>query len=199
MAITQTSSRRIREAINKKIQRQLDAGLTPLTTFKTYFPFEAGGDIIDRRTGKVKTINQFVAERVRESKGEVTPQMAKDAFHSRISILAALTELTNTKQVVKHWGTIADEVGTRYMDAMWAKYGSESEPVYDEKTGEVVETNPYLIAKEKLEKMTERQRIQFFSQAGGKVNASKHSVSYFHTISEMLGVDDPDLDTPKLT
>ena len=199
MAITQTSSRRIREAINKKIQRQLDAGLTPLTKFKTYFPFEAGGDIIDRRTGKVKTIEQFVAERIRESKGEITPQMAKDAFHSRVSILAALTELTNTKQVVKHWGAIADEVGARYMAAMLAKYGSKSEIVYDNESGEFIELNPYLIAKEKLDKMTERERIQFFSQAGGKVNASKHTVSYFHTISEMLGVDDPDLDTPKLT
>ena len=199
MAITQTSSRRVREAINKKIQRQINAGLTPLTTFKTYFPFEGGGDIIDRRTGKVKTIEQFVAERVRESNGEVTPQMAKDAFHSRVSILAALTDLTNTNQVVKHWGAVADEVGSRYMAAMLAKYGSKSEIVYDKESGDFVELNPYLIAKEKLEKMTERQRIVFFSQAGGKVNASKHTVSYFHTISEMLGVDDPDLDTPKLT
>lgn len=53
----QTSLRRVREVINKRITRTISAGFDPLTRYKSYF----GGifeDIIDRRTGLVRPIKE---------------------------------------------------------------------------------------------------------------------------------------------
>ena len=223
MAITQQTSRRIREAINKKIERQIKEGLTPLTTFKSYFPFEAGGDIIDRRTGKVKGIDVFVAEQVRATIGTesefvakftgaggtkgnaraayarekaIETEHAKETFRAKVGILSEMTDLTNTKDVERHWLTIANEVEKRFLDAMQFTFGTVSDLKVNTETGETEEQNPYWKAYDLLAHMKPRERIKLFSDAGKKVNAQKHTISYYQTIAEMLGVDEPETETP---
>ena len=141
MANSQTADWRLRETINKRIERQIREGYQPLTRYKTLFPFTEGGDIIDRRTGKVKNVNTFVAEYVNKQIGtpaafvakmgkygvpKTTAKQAyaahkaerladaKAAYSKRLHVLAGM-DITRTGSVRMHYRAQTDAIFQLYL------------------------------------------------------------------------------------
>ena len=211
MAIQQTQIWRKREAINKKIERQIDQGLTPLTIYKTFFPFTEGGDIIDRRTGKVKTAQQFIDEATRAQYGTqkqfVARQMRKGVsrsaatraysshraqvgkvaaqkYETLVDILAGM-DITTTRAAREYQKQRMDEIVPGFLMSMAATYGSDS-PEYQK-------------AVEFFSAASDGAVLEIIRQASKKSAAPRggtRTVSFYKMIAEIAGLDEPDPPTP---
>lgn len=211
MAIQQTQIWRKREAINKKIERQIEQGLTPLTIYKTFFPFTEGGDIIDRRTGKVKTAQQYIDEATRAQYGTqkqfVARQMRKGVSRSAatraysshraqigktasqtygtlVNILAGM-DITETAAAKRYQQQRMDEIVPSFLSSMAATYGSDS-PEYRK-------------AVEFFESASDAAVLEIIRQASKKSAAPRggtRTVSFYKMIAEIAGLDEPDPPTP---
>ena len=211
MAIQQSQIWRKREAINKKIERQIDQGLTPLTIYKTFFPFTEGGDIIDRRTGKVKTAKQYIDEATRAQYGTqkqfVNRQMRKgvsrsvatraysshraqvgktasQTYGTLVNILAGM-DITETAAAKRYQQQRMDEIVPSFLSSMASTYGTDS-PEYQK-------------AVEFFEAATDAAVLEIIRQASKKSAAPRggtRTVSFYKMIAEIAGLDEPDPPTP---
>lgn len=211
MAITQTQTWRVREAINKKIARQIEQGVTPLTIYKTFFPYEAGGDVIDRRTGFVKTFDTFVREEAKKQIGTqkqfisrqkrkgVSESAAKRAYAKKkselgkrisetyaekVKILAGM-DIVETKEAKEYQKLRIDEIVPSFLAAIRERYGADS-PEF-EKAVDIV-TNK-----------TDMQLVRDIREASKKSRPGRkgtQTVSFYKMLAEVLGVDDPGENTP---
>lgn len=211
MAIQQTQIWRKREAINKKIERQIEQGLTPLTIYKTFFPFTVGGDIIDRRTGKVKTAQQYIDEATRAQYGTqkqfVARQMRKGVSRSAatraysshraqigktasqtygtlVNILAGM-DITETAAAKRYQQQRMDEIVPSFLLSMASTYGSDS-PEYRK-------------AVEFFESASDAAVLEIIRQASKKSSTPRggtRTVSFYKMIAEIAGLDEPDPPTP---
>lgn len=213
MAIQQTQTWRIREAINKKIERQLQQGITPLTIYKTFFPFEAGGDIIDRRTGKIKTVQTFVQEQIKAEIGSRKAFIAKQrksgvstykagklweqrvayfdnkraekveqykrTYETKVQVLAEM-DITSTRQAKEYQVARLDEVRARFLMSF-----DPSKPGYYD-------------AVKKIEEMPDDQFLSVVREAGRRTYAGKgpRTASFHKTMAEIMGLPDPEPNTP---
>lgn len=206
MAIQQTQDWRIREAINKKIARQIEQGLTPLTRYKTYFPYTEGGDLIDRRTGKVKNVQSYIDAAVREQLGtqnafvskmvnvgmtakearklyathraERIPE-AKAAYSTKLHILAGM-DITSTKEAREYNYARADAVVKLYMERLAKKLGGETGPEYAKAVERLLAKSPV----EQIEIIREGKRR---SCPDGRTQ----TLSFYEMIGEYLGIEYP--------
>ena len=211
MAIQQTQIWRKREAINKKIERQIEQGLTPLTIYKTFFPFTEGGDIIDRRTGKVKTAQQYIDEATRAQIGTpkqfISRQMrrgvsktnatraysqyrgavGKDVikrYNLLVDILSGM-DITSTAAAKEYQRQRMDEIVPGFLMSMAETYGSDS-PEYQK-------------AIEFFEAADDAAVLEIIRQASKKSSAPRggtRTVSFYKMIAEIAGLDEPDPPTP---
>lgn len=211
MAIQQTQIWRKREAINKKIERQIDQGLTPLTIYKTFFPFTEGGDIIDRRTGKVKTAKQFIDEATRAQIGTQKQFVARQArrgvsktkalhayslyrsavgksaikrYNLLVDILSGM-DITTTRAAREYQKQRMDEIVPGFLMSMAATYGSDS-PEYQK-------------AVEFFNAASDGAVLEIIRHASKKSAAPRggtRTVSFYKMIAEIAGLDEPDPPTP---
>ena len=206
MAIQQTQDWRIREAINKKIARQIEQGLTPLTRYKTYFPYTEGGDLIDRRTGKVKSVQAYVDAAVREDlgtqkafvqryvaqgmsataakklyathKAERVPG-AKSAYSMKLHILAGM-DITSTKEAREYNYARADAVVKLYMERLAKKLGGTTGPQYAEAVEKLLAKSP-----------TEQIEIIRVGKRRSCPDGRTQTLSFYEMIGEYLGIEYP--------
>lgn len=175
MANSQTADWRLRETINKRIERQTREGYIPLTRYKSLYPYEEGSDIVDRRTGKVKLARTFVAEYMK-ARG-VTRDAAMKAYSLRLHVLAEMN-ITRTKTV----RDITHEQTNAVMQRFLASY---TDPELQER------------AAEKLAKMSDIEKLNAIRDAKRRSCPGGHyTVSFFDMIAEYLGVDVPASNTP---
>lgn len=212
MAIQQTQIWRKREAINKKIERQIEQGLTPLTIYKTFFPFTEGGDIIDRRTGKVKTAQQYINEATRAQYGTqkqfVARQMRKGVSRSAatraysshraqigktasqtygtlVDILAGM-DITETAAAKRYQQQRMDEIVPSFLMSMAETYGGTDSPEYRK-------------AVEFFMAASDAAVLEIIRQASQKSAAPRggtRTVSFYKMIAEIAGLDEPNPPSP---
>lgn len=211
MAITQNQTWRIREAINKKIARQIEQGVTPLTIYKTFFPFEGDVDIIDRRTGFVKPFEAFVRESVKEKigtqkqfvyqqsrrgvsktaaakayqrkKAEIGRKVAGD-YRERVQILSGM-DIIETREAKEYQKLRIDEIVPSFLAAIRERYGADS-PEF-EKAVDIV------TGKSDIELVRDIRKASKKSRPGRK---GRQTVSFYKMLAEVMGVDDPGENTP---
>lgn len=199
MANSQTADWRLRETVNKRIERQIREGYTPLTRFKTLFPFTEGGDIVDRRTGKVKSVNTFVAEYVNKQIGTQAAFVArmkkkgmsattakqvyaahkaervgeaKASYSRRLHILAGM-DITQTRTVRQTYKTQTDAIFQLYLYRLIGSAG------YDE-------------AKQKIDSLSDTQKAEALRVAKRRsCPGGHHTLSFYQMLGEYLGIDYP--------
>lgn len=200
MAIQQTQDWRIREAINKKIQRQIEQDLTPLTRYKRFFPYTANADLIDRRTGKVKMLNDYVTAYVRDELGTkqtfIEEQMkkgvsakvarelytthraasvvkAKASYSKKLNILAGM-DITSTKEAREYNYARAEAVVQLYLARLVGR------PGYDE-------------AAEKLLKMSPAEQVDAIRVAKRRScpDGVHQTLSFYEMLGEYLNIEYP--------
>lgn len=204
MANSQTADWRLRETINKRIERQIREGYQPLTRYKTLFPFTEGGDIIDRRTGKVKNVNRFVAEYVNKQIGtqaafvakmgkygvpKTTAKQAyashkaerlaeaKAAYSKRLHVLAGM-DITRTGAVRMHYRTQTDAIFQLYLSRL------AGSPGYDE-------------AKQKIDSLSDTEKAEALRVAKRRSTPGGHyTLSFYEMLGEYLDIEYAPQHTP---
>lgn len=204
MAIQQTQTWRIREAINKKIERQLQEGITPLTKYKTFFPFESGGDIIDRRTGKIKTLETVIREQTTPKVGTIkqfaywnrskdwsekqlkreynarvnkyVPEI-KRMYEEKVTILAEM-DITSTRQAREYQKARLDEVRANFV----MSFNPNSEKYYETIM--------------KIETMSDDDFLSYVREANKRTYAGKgpKTASFYKTLAEIMNL--PEIPEP---
>lgn len=199
MANSQTADWRLRETINKRIERQIREGYMPLTRYKTFFPFTSGMDIIDRRTGKIKTLNTAVAEYVtkrigskaafietqrakgvtrgkaedlyRKRKAKVTDN-AKKKYATRLHALAEMN-ITGSRETKRYYETRTDAVLSLYLSRL-------------------VGSDGYQAAADKINSLSDSEKLQAIRTAKKRSCPGGHyTVSFYQMLGEYLGIDYP--------
>lgn len=199
MANSQTADWRLRETINKRIERQIREGYMPLTRYKTLFPFTEGGDIIDRRTGKVKNVNTFVKEYVAKQIGTQAAFVAKmkkkgmtattakqvyaahkaervgeakASYSRRLHILAEM-DITRTGTVKKTYRSQTDAIFQLYLYRLIGSAGYEE-------------------AKQKIDSLSDVQKSEALRVAKRRsCPGGRHTLSFYQMLGEYLGIDYP--------
>lgn len=204
MANSSTADWRLRETINKRIERQIAANITPLTKYKVFYPFTGGGDIIDRRTGKVKQEATFVASFVskkigtkaafieqKTAEGKTRAQAnaeyrqkktqtvdnAKRFYSRRLHALAEMN-ITEYREAVGYQHARTDDVMQRFLYSI-SDFGKREE------------------AERKLSRMSYAKKLDAIRQAKRRsAPAGHYTTSFFAMLGEYLGIDYPDPNTP---
>ena len=215
MAITQEQDWRVREAINKRIERQIEQGLVPLTKYKTLFPFTEGGDIIDRRTGKIKTVATFVRQTVTKSIGTQAAfvakqkakgvsatrakelyrekkaakvRTAKESYSEKLGILAGM-DVTKTSTAKDYTAAMTDYVVGRFLE--WLRIAQGARVRKDPTVGPP--EDPYTHAVNRLAKMSMMEKLEMIRYAKRRsTTRGKRTGSFYQMIGDYL-----DLDLPK--
>lgn len=218
MAIVQTETWRKREAINKKIERQIREGWTPLTRFKTMFPYTENGDIIDRRTGKVKTFSAFVSAAMKEAMGGQTRTQfvaklkaeglsessarkvyathkaermneIREDYARKVDILAGM-DITSTRETRQYNKDRIDEVITLFLGKVSPTATVKiPDPQNPSKT---VTVNALTYINETLDKLSYPEKLDKIRQARDKSRpGKKYNHDFYTMLAEVLGVSLP--------
>lgn len=199
MANSQNADWRLRETINKRIERQRREGYLPLTVYKTFFPFTSGLDIIDRRTGKIKTVNTAVAEYVTKrlgskaafiatqqgkglSKGQAEDlyrrkkakiaEAGRKKYGSRLHTLAEM-DITSGREVKQYYATRSDAVFELYLSRLAGSDG-------------------YQAAVDKINGLSNSEKLQAIRTAKKRsCPGGHHTLSFYKMLGEYLGIDYP--------
>lgn len=199
MANSQTADWRLRETINKRIERQIREGYMPLTRYKTLFPFTEGGDIIDRRTGKVKNVNTFVKEYVSKQIGTqaafVTKMKKKGMSATTAKQVYAAHKAERVGEAKASYSRrlhILAEMDITRTGTVKQTYRSQTDAIFQLYLYRLIGSAGYEEAKQKIDSLSDVQKSEALRVAKRRsCPGGRHTLSFYQMLGEYLGIDYP--------